>query len=282
MIDVSELEKSLKSSICASIRLEQRGVDRFMVHTGYTFGDGDEIHIILKKDGDGWILTDEGHTVMWLSYEELKLTDQRMDVLRGVLAYNSAEYRDGRIVVDCHDRLLGGCLQSMIQAVLQVADLLYLKRDIVRSTFSEDVRELIGGTYGDCIFDKKLENGNESYVVDAYVPGTRPILAFAVGSRENCIMAAFAILALSKEKGMAFTSLVIVDKAAKISRGDLDLITNRSDKLFMGVPSPDDADYMRFVERNPVEGRGDYRSCHMLFLNVMIVRCAPPHPSVPA
>jgi hypothetical protein len=257
MIDKSELEESLKSSICASIRLEQRGVDRYMVHTGYTFGDGDEIHIILKRDGDGWILTDEGHTVMWLSYEDLILTDSRMEALAGVLAYNSAEYRDGRIVVDCHDRPLGGCLQSMIQAILQAADLLFLKRENVRSTFAEDVKGLIGATYGDCRFDERLENGNESYVIDAYVPGSRPILAFAVGSKEKCIMAAFTILALSKEKEMPFTSLVIVDRAAKLSRGDLDLITNRSDKLFMGSPAIDDPDFRRFVERNPVEGRAD-------------------------
>lgn len=40
-----------------------------MVHTGKWFEDGDELHIIFKcSDEEGIYLTDEGHTMMWLSY----------------------------------------------------------------------------------------------------------------------------------------------------------------------------------------------------------------------
>ena len=38
----------MKASIYSNISFETRGIDRFLIHTGFDFPDGDEINIILK------------------------------------------------------------------------------------------------------------------------------------------------------------------------------------------------------------------------------------------
>lgn len=43
------------------------------------------------------MLTDNGHTTMWLSYEDFAVTESRRAVLMRTLSYNYARYDEGRI-----------------------------------------------------------------------------------------------------------------------------------------------------------------------------------------
>ena len=45
------------------------GVERFRVFTPFMFEDGDHLSVILKRDNGRWILSDEGHTYMHLTYD---------------------------------------------------------------------------------------------------------------------------------------------------------------------------------------------------------------------
>lgn len=72
---IDRLVESVNKGTCSEISLEPRGVDRFLVHTGFTFQDGDELHIVLKKKDGRWIITDDAHTLMWLSSEDLSLPE---------------------------------------------------------------------------------------------------------------------------------------------------------------------------------------------------------------
>ena len=85
----------------------------------------DEIHLILKRKDGRWIITDEAHTLMWLSYEGLDISGTCWDVLDTALSSNSVSFDDGRMYIDCTGRDAGQCLVSMVRAVLRTADLLY-------------------------------------------------------------------------------------------------------------------------------------------------------------
>ena len=63
-----DIEKSFREKVCEEVNLISHGVNRYLVETPYIFGDGDAFVIVLKKQGNKWILTDEGHTFMHLSY----------------------------------------------------------------------------------------------------------------------------------------------------------------------------------------------------------------------
>ncbi|NLL94617.1 MAG: DUF1828 domain-containing protein [Thermoplasmatales archaeon] len=250
MAEIEKMMETMKESIRTGVSFEARGIGTYLVHTGFTYPDGDELHIVLREKNGEWVLTDDGHTMMWLSYEDFNLTETRSAALGRTLASNHAEMTDGRIRIPLGDRDPGAVLKSFIQALLQTADLLYLDRQNVRGTFSEDVKDLFRETFGEgCEFDKKISNGGETYDVDVYVPGNLPILVFAVANQERCINAAYAILALTVEKKEGFASLAIVDTSANIRAEDRNRIANRSDKIFFDVPDAGDAALTRFLSR---------------------------------
>lgn len=236
--DIDMMIESMKKSVCSRVSVEPRGVDRYLVHTGFTFQDGDELHIVLRKKDDKWILTDDAHTLMWLSYEDFNLSDTRKAMLDVTLSSNNVSFDDGRIYIDCTDRDVGQCLTSMIQAILQTADLLYLSRNNVRNTYTDDVKQLMREALGNrCEFDKHISRGGEDYVVDVYIDAPTPLYVFSVSNNDRCKDAIITILALSLEANIEFTSLTFVDQTANLGRDNLVKLTNRTDKLLYNIPS---------------------------------------------
>lgn len=74
-MDAEELIENLKKSICSGLEVEPRTVNKFMIHTGYTYPDGDELHIVMVNEDGNWTFSDDGHTIMWLSYGDFNITD---------------------------------------------------------------------------------------------------------------------------------------------------------------------------------------------------------------
>ena len=245
--DIVRMTESLRNGVCSTISLEPMGSDRYLVHTGFTLPDGDELHLVLKKKDGRWIITDDAHTLMWLSYEDFNLSETRKTILDVTLSSNNVLFDDGRIYIDCTDKDAGQCLMSMIQAVLQTADLLYLTRNNVRNTYTDDVKQLMSNALGNrCVFDKHIHYGEEDYMVDVFVEAPTPLYVFSIPNNDRCKDALITILTLSLEANMEFTSLTFVDQTASIVKENLVKLTNRTDKLFYNTPADE---LQRFLGR---------------------------------
>lgn len=246
-MDVGDMLDSIKKAICSSVEIEERGIDRYVIHTDFTYPDGDELRIILKKQDSDWILTDEGHTMMWLSYEDFNIkTDTRRDLLSRSLTYNHAKLEDGRIIIRFKQNDVAGAVQSMIQALLQTADLLYMDQENVRSTFIEDLqaklREHMVGSNVETNKVIKNKRGEEC-LIDIYVSSSNwkePLLVFAVASKDKCKDAAINMMSLASEDKMEFTSLVVIDPNAEIPETDRDRVISRADKAYIGLKDMDE------------------------------------------
>ena len=68
-MSVLEIEHDFQEKVAATIRLESEGIDRYRVITPFRFEDGDHLVILLKRGAENWVLSDEGHTFMHLTYE---------------------------------------------------------------------------------------------------------------------------------------------------------------------------------------------------------------------
>ena len=118
-----EILNNLKKAM--RLEIEVRKVNRFMIHTGFTYPDGDELHILLIDDGGKWKLTDEGHTMMWASYGDGTIGSEEC-ALNGVLNANGVKLLDGELyVIIGNDTLecIGTALRSLIQTEIQIAGL---------------------------------------------------------------------------------------------------------------------------------------------------------------
>lgn len=57
-MNISAVRDDFKARVCEQIYLEPEGNHRFLVNTPFRFEDGDHFVIVLKRDGDRWILSD--------------------------------------------------------------------------------------------------------------------------------------------------------------------------------------------------------------------------------
>jgi hypothetical protein len=135
--------ENFRHRVCDGIDLRAEGPDRFRVTTPFRFGDGDHFGIVLKREGERWILTDEAHTMMHLSYwlDEKELeTGNRHEIIHSSLARFFVEDRDGEFIISIDEEQYGDALFNFVQAISKVTDVSFLSRERVRSTFLEDLR----------------------------------------------------------------------------------------------------------------------------------------------
>jgi hypothetical protein len=232
----------LRKAICPNIEVEARGIDRYMIHTAYRYSDDDELHILFKNTDDGWVLTDEGHTVMWLSYEDVALTDARKENLLKTIRSNHAEYADGEILVRCTLDNMGPALYSMIQALLQASMLLCMRKESIRNSFLDDMKQGFKAALGDNVrycLDEAIDTAEKTYHADIFVDVNPPIYVFGVSNTERCLNAIIFMMHM-REENRNIRSVIVVDEEAKVSEDNINMAVTKSDKSFIGIKGMND------------------------------------------
>jgi len=119
------IEHDFREKVCSKLSLINEGIDRFLVSTPFHFDDGDHLIIILKKENGDWILSDEGHTYMHLTYSidtESLLSGLNQKAIAKVLSSFNIEEWDGELKLTIKDKRYGDALYNYIQALLKLSD----------------------------------------------------------------------------------------------------------------------------------------------------------------
>lgn len=215
------MEKDFIEKFSSRIRIVPDGKERFRVFTPFRFDDGDHLAIVLKNEGGQWVLSDEGHTYMHLTYEidEKKLhTGTRQKIISSALSMFEVKDRDGELILEVKDGDYGVALYSFAQSLLRIGDVSYvslLREERPRQTFKKDVQGLLerrvpvghmipSWTHPDRDPDRK-------YKVDYRINGTAkpPLLVYALSSDTRTRDATIALHQF-KIWNMDFTSLGIM------------------------------------------------------------------------
>src|ERR1700691_5408983 len=120
------IKEDFKARVCEQVDLQQEGEGRFRVLTPFRFEDGDHYSIVLKREGENWILSDEASTLMHLSYwleEEDIESGNRQEIIQGSLASFFVENRHGEFVVPVSEGHFGHALFNFVQALAKVTDI---------------------------------------------------------------------------------------------------------------------------------------------------------------
>ena len=145
------IEREFKAKVCEKVTIAPEGLERRRVFTPFMFDDGDHLSIVLKKDGDGWMLSDEGNTYMRLTcdMDEQDLREGKPHaIIDSALSLFDVEDRDGELVIPVRDGLYGDALFSFVQAILKIADVSYLANERVQSVYPKPSQTTAAPDFG--------------------------------------------------------------------------------------------------------------------------------------
>lgn len=253
------IQDQFKEKLSDQVRLEPEGLDRYRIFTPFGFDDGDRFSIVLKKDGDSFHFSDEGHTLMHLTYEMdwgQITTGTRQKIIDSTLTGYDILNDDGELKVRVPENRYGDSLFSFLQGLIKISDISYLNRERVKSTFMEDFRSFIRETVDPKRFTFQYVNEkhdpNGKYPVDCRINGVKtPLFMFAIQNDDQCRDATIN-LHQYESWGMDFYPMAIFQDQENINRRVLARFSDVSEKQFSGLYGKEDKiqDFIqKYIER---------------------------------
>ena len=251
---VVDIEKKFVQEVSKEVRLIPQGNERYRVFTPFMFDDGDHFSIVLKRRGDGWALSDEGHTYMQLTHhidESDLFSGNRGKIISNALAMFYVQDLQSELVIDVIDDDYGEALFTFVQALMKIADVSYLSRERARRTFRDDFRALMRGTVPaermnlDWHDPSRDEEGK--YKVDYRINSMKtPLFVYALNSDTHTRDATIALHQFSNW-GMNFEPVGVFENKESIASVVQARFTDVCPNQFTN-PSADSEEFVQFIK----------------------------------
>lgn len=236
------IEQDFKEKVCEKLSISSEGVDRFRVFTPFMFEDGDHLSVVLKRENGSWVLSDEGHTYMHLTYdldEKDLQRGTRQKIITNALSVFSVQDREGELIIPIVENQYGDALYSFIQALLRITDVSYLTRERVRSTFMEDFRAFIEETVTEDRHEFDWHDPTHDpagmYVVDCKINSMpKPLYVQALPNDDKTRDATITLLQFEKW-GLVYRAMAIFEDQEQINRKVLARFSDVSEKQFSSL-----------------------------------------------
>ena len=247
---------SLKNSIDAALadEVELREVDQGLtqVYVPFEFPDGDGLVLYVRHISPNSLqLTDRGHTLMHMAYhtDVARLAEgQRASLLEQIRLRHDVDEHDGEFVMPSSLETVGSDVFRFSQALLEIADLRNLDREVVRSTFREDFTSLLTDRFPQAIrnFVDREHDERGDYPVPFVLNNTaRPIGVFDINSDERALEAV-VIANKMREWGHKMHVVAVEEDQETLTRKHVAWLSAALDKQFPALQGRESAivDYL--------------------------------------
>jgi len=229
--------KEFKTKICDEINIAQEGLNRVIVFNPFMFDDGDHLVVLLKSVEGKWLFTDEGHTFMHVSYDDIDIdTGTRKKIIDSVLLSYGIKNQEGELITEVQDNQFGDALYSYLQGLIKITDINYLTRERIRSTFMEDfitfIEETVPSDRRIFNYHDKQHDPDGKYIIDYKINGIpKPLFVFGVQNDDKCRDITIACLKY-EQFGIPFRTMAIFEDQESINRKVLARFSDVCDKQY--------------------------------------------------
>lgn len=237
-MDSLEIIKEIKKSICGEIEIFIEGINRIIIVAPFTFDDGDHLNVVLKYNKGEWYFTDEGSTLMHLSYHNLEKSiekGKRKDIFEKILRIHQSKSDQGEIKSIVRNEDFGRTYFIFIQGILQIINLATVtQKDYVKSMFCDDLKSFLRETFGErCVFKyhNQKEDQNGKYIVDCAIKHDIPLFIFGISNDDKCRDATITCH-MYLEWGIQYNSIAIFEDQEKINKKVLARFSDVIDKQY--------------------------------------------------
>ncbi len=242
-LDIKRLQETLCSLLCAEVTIRNKNEKLLVVETPFYFADGDPYQIYIKEMPGGIIrLTDMGHTMMHLSYDndiEKFREGTRGKIFEQIKAETQVEEDNGEFYIETLYENLGVNIFRLGQALTKINDLTFLNRARAESTFYEDLQEQLIKIVGEDKIKKdyyynQMENAID-YPIDYRIEGKHAeLFIFGIPNRDKARLTTITLERLLRVKA-DFDSLLIFSDQSSIPKQDLARLSNAGGEMIASL-----------------------------------------------
>ena len=234
--------------MCAEVKLHPKNGKLIAIETPFSFSDGDPYQIYIKEMPGGIMrLTDNGHTLMHLSYEND--IDKFRDGTRGklfdqIISETLIEEKEGEFFIETPIDNLAFNIFRLGQALTKINDLTFLNRARAESTFYDDLKEQLLKIIAEERVHKDyyypdIENPTD-YPIDYKIDGKHaPLFLFGIPNRDKARLTTIILERLLRAKA-DFDSLLIFSDQGSIPKPDLARLSNAGGEMIASLDAETD------------------------------------------
>lgn len=246
--DVNLLQARLCQTLCGEVQIRTTRQGYLQILTPFAFTDGDTFQVYLQElPGGGVRLTDFGHTLMHLSYENDlgKLREgTRGKLFDQVLATAGMREENGQLICDAALESLGPSVLQFGQGLTRIYDVTFLNRARSPSTFYDDLKErlyaLVAPEKIQPDYILASETAADSYPIDYRIDGKRaPLFLFGIAGRDKARLVTIVLEHWLRAK-VDFDSLLIFQDQQEIPRRDLARLSNVGGEMVASLDASED------------------------------------------
>ncbi len=241
---LDQLNSELRNSLGQQINVIKEGYGRYPVLTPFQMDDGDGFNVVLKgsENGDEWLLTDEGSTMMhlsyWISFDQLN-KGTRKKIITDIVNRYAINFSNGVLSMPLRRAEIGDGVLTFIHALSRITDVEFLNRENVRATFREDWKQLMRQLVptNNLVFDYSNPEFDPTniYAADALVKTqNEEYTVFAVGNDTRCRDVTIILHQYAKWE-LPTQSVVMFQDQQSIGRDVLARLSDVADKQFSSL-----------------------------------------------
>lgn len=253
--DVNKLQETLCALMCAEIQIRPKNETLLSVSTPFFFADGDPFQIYIKEMPGGILrLTDMGHTMMHLSYDNdiTKFREgTRGKLFEQIKAETFLEESNGEFYIDTPTENLGFNIFRLSQGLTKINDLTFLNRARAESTFYEDLQEQLYRIIGrervtKDYYYEQMDHARD-YPIDYKIDGKHaPLFVFGIPNKDKARLTTIILERLLRASA-DFDSLLIFADQTSIPKPDLARLSNAGGEMIASLDA--EADFSRKLTR---------------------------------